>query len=252
MRILVTGGRGRLARAIGEYVKRARAVEHEVLLLGKEQLNVLDLAAIATAIRINDISLVINCAAVLSAEAERDHYKAWSVNVNGTSNQAFVCKTLGARFVHISTDYVFDGEAGDYREEDPPNPVNYYGLTKTSAEACITMMKGSSSLILRAPFRHPDKPWPHSHAFIDQRVSARWTWEVVPDIIEAATDRGLTGILHIGGLPKTVFDMARAMSPEVGAMCVDDFRPFRIPRNVTLNSGRWRNYMVEKQLKVIE
>jgi dTDP-4-dehydrorhamnose reductase len=69
-------------------------------------------------------------------ETEREH--AWKVNVEGTGNVAEACKKVHAKLVYISTDYVFDGEKGLYDEEDEPNPVNYYGLTKLEGEKQVT------------------------------------------------------------------------------------------------------------------
>jgi len=65
-------------------------------------------------------------------ETEKEH--AWKVTVNGTRSVAVACSKTGAKLVYISTDYVFDGEKRLYDEEDKPNPVNYYGLTKLEGE----------------------------------------------------------------------------------------------------------------------
>jgi len=63
--------------------------------------------------------------------------EAWLINVDGTKNLAEASKTYGAKFVFISTDYVFDGSKSDYIEKDKPKPINYYGKTKAVAEKMI-------------------------------------------------------------------------------------------------------------------
>lgn len=95
-------------------------------------------------------SAVIHAAAetnVDKCETQKEH--AWNVNVRGTQNVAEACDEVGAKLVHISTDYVFDGEKGHYKEEDKPNPISYYGLTKLEGERQVVAHCGNYA-ILRA------------------------------------------------------------------------------------------------------
>lgn len=62
---------------------------------------------------------------------------AWMVNVEGTKNVIEACNKINAKLIYVSTDYIFDGEKGFYVEEDEPNPVNYYGLTKLKGEEFV-------------------------------------------------------------------------------------------------------------------
>ncbi len=62
---------------------------------------------------------------------------AWKINVEGTKNIADAAKTAGSFLIYISTDYVFNGEKGNYKETDKPDPINYYGLTKLKAEELV-------------------------------------------------------------------------------------------------------------------
>jgi dTDP-4-dehydrorhamnose reductase len=68
-------------------------------------------------------------------ETHRD--AAWRVNVEGTRNVADACRDVGAKLMFLSTDYVFDGQQGPYRETDLPAPINYYGVTKLAAERLV-------------------------------------------------------------------------------------------------------------------
>ena len=74
--------------------------------------------------------------------------EAWEVNVVGTRNIAEAAKAIGAKFVHISTDIVFDGSKTDCTEDDKPNPVNYYAKTKVIEEA-VTLSTDQNSIIVR-------------------------------------------------------------------------------------------------------
>ena len=66
---------------------------------------------------------------------------AWKVNVEGTKNIVEAAKTTGSFLIYISTDYVFGGETGRYKETDAPNPINYYGVTKLKAEEIVKTQK---------------------------------------------------------------------------------------------------------------
>ncbi len=66
---------------------------------------------------------------------------AWKVNVEGTKNIVEAAKATGSFLIYISTDYVFGGENGRYKETQAPNPINYYGLTKLKAEEIVKTQK---------------------------------------------------------------------------------------------------------------
>jgi len=68
-------------------------------------------------------------------ETHKDEAKA--VNLLGTKNVAEACSEIGVKMVFVSTDYVFDGKKGDYKEDDPTNPVNYYGISKLDGEKAV-------------------------------------------------------------------------------------------------------------------
>jgi len=66
---------------------------------------------------------------------------AWKINVEGTRNLVEAASMMGSFVFYISTDYVFNGEKGNYKEQDKPDPINYYGLTKLEAEKIVTSQK---------------------------------------------------------------------------------------------------------------
>jgi len=79
--------------------------------------------------------VVVHAASLTDVDkCELNHELAWRTNVEGTENVAKASKTHDAFLIFISTDYVFNGEAGRYKESDPPDPINYYGVTKVKAE----------------------------------------------------------------------------------------------------------------------
>jgi len=81
---------------------------------------------------------IINAAAFTDVDgAELMREQCYRVNVTLVENLIQACSATGAKMVHVSTDYVFDGQNGPYREEDPPNPIGYYGATKLAGETAL-------------------------------------------------------------------------------------------------------------------
>jgi dTDP-4-dehydrorhamnose reductase len=82
--------------------------------------------------------VVVHAAALTDVDkCEINKELAWKINVEGTRNIAEAVKTTRAFLIYISTDYVFNGEIGQYKETDRPDPINYYGLTKLKAEELV-------------------------------------------------------------------------------------------------------------------
>jgi dTDP-4-dehydrorhamnose reductase len=98
-------------------------------------MNVTNAAEVFRAISNYKPEVVVHIAAQTNVDKCESHREeAWKVNAEGTKNVAEACAKVNAKLVYISTDYVFNGEKGLYVEEDPPNPINYYGLTKLKGE----------------------------------------------------------------------------------------------------------------------
>ena len=99
----------------------------------------------------NKIDWIINCAAYTAVDkAEEDVEMAQKLNAFGPKNIATLCKNIGAKMIHISTDYVFDGTASEpYTEEIPYKPLGVYGVTKADGEKEVLSILPEDSYILR-------------------------------------------------------------------------------------------------------
>jgi dTDP-4-dehydrorhamnose reductase len=83
-------------------------------------------------------SVIINTAAAANVDwCETHREEAWNINVVGVENLVEAARRVGARLIHVSTDYVFDGKSGPYDESSQPNPINYYGKAKLAAENAV-------------------------------------------------------------------------------------------------------------------
>jgi dTDP-4-dehydrorhamnose reductase len=143
MRLLVAGARGMLGADITRAGERAG---HELILLTRAQLDISDAEAVEAAVRDSRSEAVVNCAAWTDVDgAESNPEGARAVNAIGAGNLARAAATAGIQLVHVSTDYVFNGDApldaaGErrpYVEADPTGPRSVYGQTKLEGERLI-------------------------------------------------------------------------------------------------------------------
>ncbi len=146
--ILVTGANGQLGMEFRDLEKLFPGFRF--LFVSKEELPIENIDTVKEYFAENDISYCINCAAytaVDKAESEKD--VAISINATAVGNLAAVCAIYNSWFIHFSTDYVFNGQsARPYKESDPTDPVNFYGLTKLKGEQAA-INNYPASLIIR-------------------------------------------------------------------------------------------------------
>ncbi len=146
-RILITGSNGLLGQKITGIFSRSK--EYEILNTSIEEKSFLpnidtfhyrqlDITKRSSIIKLIDDFLpdvIINTAAVTNVDlCETERALAWRINVTGVENLIYAAKMVGAKIIHFSTDYVFDGINGPYDETDRPNPLSYYGRTKLASE----------------------------------------------------------------------------------------------------------------------
>ncbi|MFT5732946.1 MAG: dTDP-4-dehydrorhamnose reductase [Planctomycetota bacterium] len=181
-------------------------------------------------------SVVIHAAAVVGVRpCEDDPVRAHAVNAEGTRSVALAAAASRTRLVYISTDAVFDGKRGGYREDDPPNPLNAYALTKLLGESFVRMTP--RHLVVRTSFV-PAEGYTYPRAFVDQWTS-RLPAPVVAEEIAFAMELGVEGVLHIGGARRRQIDVARDVSPDVGEATRAE-SGLELPEDMSLDSSRWR------------
>jgi dTDP-4-dehydrorhamnose reductase len=135
VRILVTGGNGQVGRALRRLSRPHRAISG----FGSADLDVADLSSVDSALRDVRPDLVIHAGAMTDVDGcERDPDRAFAINATGTKNVAAATNEAGIPLVYISTNFVFDGEAGEpYVESDEPRPICVYGESKLAGERFV-------------------------------------------------------------------------------------------------------------------
>jgi len=225
MRVAVTGANGLVgAEAVAQLAGR-----HEVLALGRGAsrlpaglAGVRYLAAdLGDGIALERALLDFRAEAVLHAGADtdvdgcqREPGRAWRVNVGGTEQAARACRALRARLVALSTDYVFDGAAGPYREEDLPNPLSAYARTKRCGEEAALLLAPDRA-VARVAVVYSGRPgarptFPSQvveqltrgepvRAFSDQQISTTLAANAAEMVLELLLESGYQGVLHTAG-----------------------------------------------------
>lgn len=138
-KILITGARGQLGRCLSDLLPDALKTD-----VG--ELDITDADAVQSYVDSNQVDTIVNCAAYTAVDrAEDDFDTAAKINIQGPRNLA----QTGARLIHISTDYVFDGRGyRPYTPQDPTNPLSVYGRTKREGELAV-LEHAQTAVIIR-------------------------------------------------------------------------------------------------------
>lgn len=135
-KVLITGAAGQVGKELVDLCEKKHIPYRAYT---SSQLDITDREKLYSEVQLYQPTAIINAAAYTAVDkAESDHERAYAVNRDGVSYLAEACKLVGAKLLHISTDYVFDGNKdSDYTVEDKPNPTSVYGASKLAGEISI-------------------------------------------------------------------------------------------------------------------
>ena len=216
MRILITGAFGQLGHALQSVLSKKS--NYELICTGRKvkkgqegiPLDIRNQVALKELINTTAPDILINLAAMTNVDAcELNPKLAGEINVAGLQH---ICDSFKGKIIHLSTDYVFDGTSGPYKEDDPLNPISIYGKTKLASEH-ILLEKDIKNLVIRGNVLYDYSP--HTSASFlnwvvsslkgnqeikvveDQFNNPTWT-RSMSDIIELSIENDLEGIIHWG------------------------------------------------------
>lgn len=258
-RLLVTGARGQLGRALTTLAPGARGLAHA-------DLDITAADAVRELVKPGDV--LINCAAYTAVDqAESEPEAAFAVNATGPGVLARVCAERGARLIHVSTDYVFPGTASHpYEPDDPTGPATVYGRTKLAGEQAILDHSPDARIVRTAwvytgdtgdfvaTMRRLEGERDTITVVDDQIGSPTYALDLAAGLLELAgtlgtgADSGAPRILHATNAGQASwFDLARAVFAGLGAdpervrPCgTEDFpRPAPRPAYSVLSGKSW-------------
>ena len=212
--ILITGGSGQL----GISLKRIFNSKYEIISSARSKnlrtvdiyLDVTNPILFKDVLKMTNPDLVINLAALTNVDlCERNPELAYSINVGGVDN---LVNSFNGPIIHISTDYVFNGESGPNKEKDPTNPLNVYGSSKLASENLL-LEQSEDSLVIRANVLydyasrsnasflnwviHSLEDGKEINVVEDQWNNPTWTSSLAV-VIDRSIDSGINGLLHWG------------------------------------------------------
>lgn len=230
-RWLVTGARGQLGT---DLVRQLEAdADAEVLGLGSAQLDVRDSSAVEAAVARFAPDIVVNAAAYTAVDAaETDADAAFALNAGAPAVLAAAAERHGARLLHVSTDYVFDGTAQrPYEIDDATAPTSVYGRTKLAGEQAVRALHPDGGFVVRTAWVYglTGKNFVRTMVRLegerdtvsvvdDQRGSPTWSNHLAAGLIELGRSGRPAGTFHCtGGGATTWYGLARAVFEELGA-----------------------------------
>lgn len=150
MNILVTGCNGQLGQEMRNVLEQK--MPGITIYTDRDTLDLTDAKTLQAFVLDNDITHIVNCAAYTNVDlAEEEKLECAAINVTAVKNIANAADLNGAKVIHISTDYVFDGTAHrPYRESDKVNPISQYGTTKRLGETALIALAPESIIIRTA------------------------------------------------------------------------------------------------------
>jgi dTDP-4-dehydrorhamnose reductase len=207
MKILLFGGSGQLGF---ELKKRAADLNFSLVSPVTKEVDITESAQVKNLVESVKPDVVINSAAYTAVDkAEQEQERAFAVNADGAKCVAEACAVTGARLIHISTDYVFDGLTGSpLSEEDAVNPVSVYGRSKLQGEDYVREIVGDRGLVVRTQALYGQKGVNFVHTMLklfgereelkivdDQFVSPTWAGWLAEAVLDLAR-LPASGVLH--------------------------------------------------------
>ena len=147
MKVLITGAGGQVGRSL----LAAAPAATQLLSVSHQELDIADERAVAEYVRSHSPDVIVNAAAHTAVDrAESEPELARRINGEGPRHLATAARETGARLIHISTDFVFDGAASaPYKPDAPTNPLSVYGATKLAGEKAVLEVLPGSSVVVR-------------------------------------------------------------------------------------------------------
>ena len=261
IRWLVTGAGGQLGLDLRVALGIAGVQDKAVTALKRTDLDITDVAAVRDAVRGHDV--VVNCAAYTKVDdAEAHEAQAFSVNAVGAANVSAACRETGAKLVHVSTDYVFAGDAQEpYAEDAPLEPRSAYGRTKAAGEWAVQAHCPQSWIVRTAwLYGAGGSNFVKTMARLaqerdtlsvvdDQRGQPTWTMDVAEAILRLVREGAPYGVWHATSQGETTWHgFTQAIFSELGLdpervrrTTTDAFpRPAPRPAYSVLGHDAWR------------
>ena len=267
LKLAITGTGGRLGGALARILGRS----HQIISFNRGNLDLAKPVNVKRVLSETEFDALLNPAAMTSVdECEGVAALAEKVNTEAPAAMAEICRERGARFIHVSTDYVFDGEEpGARSEKDPTNPLGVYGATKLAGEQAVLKADPEALVVRTSWVFGPERPaFPDGivrRAMQEERVEAiadKWSAPTFADdfaelIAPLLTNGSASGLLHLCNsgscnwqeYGQAALDIASAAGLELKTRKVEplllaDMKQFVVPRPIhtAMDTSRYESF----------
>ena len=232
-KVVVTGGTGRFGNILKSFKSR-----YKVFFPTKKDLDILNEKKIYKYLKKIKPNYLIHLAGLSRPmiDHEKNIKKSIDLNIIGTANITKACSLNNIKLIYFSTNYVYPGKKGNYKETDPLLPVNNYALSKLGGEASVQLYK--NSLILRVSMT--EKPFVHSKAFANVKTSFAYHDEVAKFLFKILNKKG---VLNIGGKPQFIYNFAKKDNKNVKKVYLKKNAKIGMPFDSSINLAKLKRIL---------
>ena len=232
-KVVVTGGTGRFGNILKNFKSR-----YKVFFPTKKDLDILNEKKIHKYLKKIKPHYLIHLAGLSRPMIahEKNIKKSIDLNIIGTANITKACSLNNIKLIYFSTNYVYPGKKGNYKETDPLLPVNNYAWSKLGGEASVQLYK--NSLILRVSMT--EKPFVHSKAFANVKTSFAYHDEVAKFLFKILNKKG---VLNIGGKPQFIYNFAKKDNKNVKKVYLKKNAKIGMPFDSSINLAKLKRIL---------
>mgnify|MGYP006079760479 FL=1 len=229
-KIVITGGTGRF----GALLKQKKN-SSKLFFPSKKELDILNFKNIKKYLLKTKPEVLIHLAGLSRPMAVHDNdiKKSIDLNIIGTANITKACEEKNIKLVYFSTNYVYPGTKGNYKETDSLLPVNSYAWSKLGGEASVQLYK--NSLIVRVCMT--EKPFVHKVAFSNVITSFMYHEDVVKILFKLINKKG---IINLGGSPMTVYNFVKKNNKNISKLKLPKKNNIGMPFNSSVNVNKMK------------
>ena len=227
-KILVTGSDGRF----GKIIKKLS--DKRFIFRNKKELNILSNKSIKNNIKKFRPKIILHLAGLSRPMNvhEKNIQESINLNIIGTCNLVNEASNFNIKIIYLSTNYVYPGNKGNYKEKDPLKPWNNYSWSKLGGECAVQMYK--NSLIIRLCMT--EKPFLHKKAYANVKSNFIFQENAAQVILRLLNKRG---IINVGGPTQTIFKFARKYNTKIKKI----YSKGEFPKRTDMNLKKLRDIL---------
>ena len=230
-KILITGSKSKFCKLL-----KGKLYGKHIFYTSKKDLNILNINSIENKVKKVKPKIIIHIAGLSRPMVKHDRNISESIdkNIIGTCNIVKISEKYNIKLIYFSTNYVYQGTKGNYKETDPVLPVNNYAWSKLGGECAVQMY--SNSLILRLCIT--EKPFIHKGAFSDAISSFIYIDDVVSNFKKLIN---LKGIINVGGKRSSIYNFVKKERTNIKPI---KRGKYKFPKDSSINIKKYKKIIM--------